>query len=120
MPYPGERRDARVPGAAGFSCTGVFVAESDTETHRRAFEILNRFGLHARAAGLLAETAGRFQADVRVVSNDQTVDGKSILELMLLAAARGTTIEVVTTGPDAAEAMEAIGALIAARFHETE
>ena len=96
------------------------MSQREPKILRRTFEIINRLGLHARAAGLFAETANQFRAEVRVTSSEQTVDGKSIIELMLLAAARGSTIEVATSGPDAVRVLDAIGALIAARFHEPE
>lgn len=84
------------------------------------FKIVNRLGLHARAAALLAGTANRFQAEVKVTKSAQTVDAKSVMDLMLLAASRGSTVEVTAVGVDAATAVEAIGELIAQRFHETD
>ena len=88
--------------------------------HMASLEVLNRLGLHARAAALLAETAARFQSDVTVRTDGEAVNAKSILELMLLAATQGTRLEVRAVGADAREAVEAIGALVRARFHETE
>jgi phosphocarrier protein HPr len=85
-----------------------------------AFEIVNRLGLHARAAALLVQTASRFDADVTVTKEGQMVNGKSIMGLMMLAAAQGSTIEVSAAGPEATEAVAAIGALVADRFHEDE
>jgi phosphocarrier protein len=84
------------------------------------FEIVNRLGLHARAAALLAETANRFQAEVKVSKKGQTVDAKSVMDLLLLAAARGSMIEVTAEGADAAVALEAIGELVAHRFNEED
>jgi phosphocarrier protein len=96
------------------------VSEDRPGTLRRrvTFEIINRLGLHARAAALFAETANRFTADVTVTKDGQVVSGKSIMELMMLAAAQGSTIEVTAAGSDAEAAIEAIGELIADRFHE--
>jgi phosphocarrier protein len=90
----------------------------DTLRQRATFEITNRLGLHARAAALFAETANRFTAEVTVTKDGQVVSGKSIMELMMLAAAQGSTIEVSAAGPDAEAAIEAIGELIADRFRE--
>lgn len=84
------------------------------------FEIVNRLGLHARAAALLAGTANRFQAEVKVTKSTQTVDAKNVMDLMLLAATRGSTVEVMAVGVDAAAAVEAIGELIAQGFHEAD
>ena len=82
-------------------------------------EIKNRLGLHARAAAQLVQTATQYDADVTVVAKDgQAVNGKSILGLMMLAAAQGTFIEVRTSGPQAAAALEAIERLIDQKFHE--
>jgi phosphocarrier protein len=92
--------------------------ESDALRHSARFEVVNRLGLHARSAVLLAETAARFDACVTVTRDVQTVDAKSVLELMLLAATRGTTLEVAAVGPDALAAVEAVGELIRKGFHE--
>jgi phosphocarrier protein HPr len=98
----------------------VSDGSSDTLRHAASFEIVNRLGLHARAAALVAETASRFLADVTLTKSAQTVDAKSVLDLMLLAAGRGTVVQVVAAGPDAVAAVAAIGQLIACRFHEEE
>lgn len=85
---------------------------------RRQFEIKNRLGLHARAAALFVQTANRFESALTVSKDGEVVDGKSIIGLMMLAAACGSTIEVVAEGPDAEEAIAAIGALIEGKFNE--
>lgn len=82
------------------------------------FEIINELGLHARAAATLVRVTSRFSCAVAVSKDGQTVNGKSILGMMTLAAAKGSTIEVRCEGDDAAAAIEAIGALIADRFGE--
>ena len=79
---------------------------------RAETEIINRLGLHARAAARFVETAARFTADVTVSNGDESVG------LMMLAAAEGTTLVLHATGPDAEEAVDALGALIADKFHE--
>jgi phosphocarrier protein HPr len=81
-------------------------------------EVKNRLGLHARAAGLVVRTATGFAAEVTVTKDDQCVNGKSILNLMMLAAAPGTVLEVTCEGPDADAALAALTALFEARFHE--
>jgi phosphocarrier protein len=88
------------------------------DTLFRTLEITNRLGLHARAAAQLVQTAVRFDADVTVTKDGQAVSGKSILGLMMLAAAQGSSIEVSTRGPQAADALAAIEQLIDQKFHE--
>lgn len=87
-------------------------------TVRADVEIVNRLGLHARAAARFVETASRFAADVTVTNADESVSGKSILGLMMLAAAEGTTLTLIALGPDADDAIDALAELIAQRFHE--
>jgi phosphocarrier protein HPr len=85
---------------------------------RRSLEIVNRLGLHARAATLFVQTVTLFKAEVRVSKDDQTVDGKSIIGLMMLAAAEGSVIDIEATGPDAEAALDAVEALVGAKFNE--
>jgi phosphocarrier protein len=80
--------------------------------------IVNKLGLHARAAAKLAATAGRFASSIQIGRDGRLVDAKSVMSLMLLAAAQGTTLEFIFDGSDEAEAQESVAALIAARFHE--
>lgn len=84
----------------------------------RRLEIQNRLGLHARAAALLVQTVSQFDAEISVSKDDQTVNGRSILGLMMLAAGQGSSIEIVAQGPDAQAALDAIAALVEARFKE--
>ena len=84
----------------------------------RDVPILNALGLHARAAARFVQTANRFQAAIRVTRGDRTVDGKSIMGILLLAAARGTILTIAAEGPDAAAAINELCTLIAARFGE--
>lgn len=79
--------------------------------------IINKAGLHARAASKLAGTSSRFASDIRI-GKDRMVDGKSILSLMMLAANKGTELDIVVDGEDEQEAMEAILQLINNRFDE--
>jgi len=84
-----------------------------------SLEIRNRLGLHARAAVLLVQTANRFEAEVAIGKDGQSVNGRSIMGIMMLAAEQGSTIDVTTSGPQAAEALEAIRELVEAGFHES-
>ena len=84
------------------------------------FTIANKRGLHARASSRFVQVAERFSATITVAKDGTRVDGTSIMGLMLLAAGLGSTIEITAEGPDAAAALDAIGALIADRFGEGE
>jgi phosphocarrier protein len=84
----------------------------------RALEIKNRLGLHARAAAQLVQMASEYDAEITVGKEGQTVNGKSIIGLMMLAAAQGTVIQVSATGPQATEALTAIERLVDAKFNE--
>jgi len=81
-------------------------------------EIVNRKGLHARAAAAFAKTAARFKCRITVSRSGTTVSGHSIMGLMMLAAAKGTTIDITTDGADADEARAALAALVADGFGE--
>lgn len=87
---------------------------------RRVFEIKNRLGLHARAAVQVVQLAGKYEAELSVTKDGQTVNGKSIIGLMMLAAAKGQEIEVEAEGPQAQEAMDALGELIDRCFDEED
>jgi len=93
---------------------------TDPTAITRAMTLCNKRGLHARAAARFAAKAEEFESDVEVAFNGRQVNGKSIMGLMMLAAACGKTIEVTADGADAAQAIEAIGQLVDSRFHETE
>ncbi|MFW5876334.1 MAG: HPr family phosphocarrier protein [Myxococcota bacterium] len=82
------------------------------------FEVVNELGLHARAAAKLVQTAERFRSHITISKDAQQVDAKSVMGLLLLCGTRGTTLTVKARGPDAAEAVDAIGKLIAGRFGE--
>jgi len=82
------------------------------------FKIVNRLGLHARAAAQLVQTANRFKSDVTVEKDGTEVNGKSIMGLLMLAAPQGVTICVKIKGEDADEAMKVIGNLINDGFGE--
>jgi phosphocarrier protein HPr len=91
---------------------------SETSRRRAVATIVNKKGLHARASAKLVEAAARFQCQISVSKDGQTVDARSIMGLMMLGAPLGTQIEIVADGADAAEAMIAILALVEAKFGE--
>ncbi len=80
--------------------------------------IVNEKGLHARASAKFVETVERFDATAHVSKDGMTVSGDSIMGLLMLAASRGTSIDVLTSGPDADALAHALEALIANRFGE--
>src|SRR5947209_20446935 len=80
--------------------------------------IVNRLGLHARPAALFVKIASRFRADVWVKKENEEVNGKSIMGVMMLAAGQGSKLRVRFDGPDAARALDEIEQLINARFNE--
>jgi phosphocarrier protein len=84
----------------------------------RDLPITNKRGLHARASAKFVQTVESFTAEVEVTKDNQTVGGTSIMGLMMLAASIGTSIRVSVRGPQAAEAMAAIAALLEAKFYE--
>ena len=82
------------------------------------FKIVNRLGLHARAAAQLVQTANRFLSDVTIEKDGTEVNGKSIMGLLMLAAPQGSLITVTVSGEDAVQAMKVIGTLINDGFGE--
>jgi phosphocarrier protein len=86
----------------------------------RSIVICNKKGLHARASAKFVQTVERFDAEVRVRRNGETVGGTSIMGLMMLAAAPGTSITIEATGREAAAVIEALTALINSRFGEAD
>src|SRR5437867_7324555 len=84
----------------------------------RQVTIHNRLGLHARAAARFVHTASRFRSRVSVSRNGKTMDGKSILGILLLAASQGTLLRVVAEGEDEAAAVDALAALVDSGFGE--
>jgi phosphocarrier protein len=86
----------------------------------RTVEIVNKRGLHARASAKFVKAAAGFEAEVRVSKEGQTVDARSIMGLMMLAAGPGSSIEIEAEGPEAQAAVDALAALVADRFQEDE
>ena len=84
----------------------------------REVVIANALGLHARAAARFVQTAARFDAHIRVARGGRAVDGKSLMGVLLRAAPRGAVLTIDADGPDAAEALEALAALVGSGFGE--
>ncbi len=82
--------------------------------------IVNRLGLHARAAAKFVTLASGFESDIRLVRGEREVNGKSIMGVMMLAAGRGTQLRIVADGADAEEALARLRELIESRFGEDE
>lgn len=80
--------------------------------------IVNALGLHARAAARFVQLAGRFKARVRVSRDGRQVDGKSIMGILLLAAARGAVVTITTDGIDEVDALQSLAALVRTGFGE--
>ena len=86
----------------------------------RQTEVINRLGLHARASAKLVKSAGRYTSSILIGTDSETVDGKSIMGLMMLAATQGTTMTITIEGEDAENAMQDIVGLFENRFDEHE
>jgi phosphocarrier protein len=82
--------------------------------------ITNKLGLHARAAAKLVQTASTYDSEVTVKHNGKEVSGKSIMGIMMLAASKGNTIDIIVSGKDEKEAMDAVINLISDKFGEKE
>src|SRR5438128_4861655 len=94
------------------------TAAQTPSTARRTVEICNQKGLHARAAARFVKAAAQFDAEIWVRKNGTAVSGRSIMGLMMLAAATGTAVEITATGRDAATAVETLARLIDCKFDE--
>jgi phosphocarrier protein HPr len=86
----------------------------------RKLTIVNKLGLHARAAAKLVNLASGFESDITINRGDQSVNAKSIMGVMMLAAAKGVVVEVCADGKDANEAVAEIAQLVQNRFGEAE
>ncbi|MCE5272460.1 HPr family phosphocarrier protein [bacterium] len=87
---------------------------------RREIKVQNKLGLHARPAAMLVQTVGRFKCELTVTKEDMTVNAKSIMGVMMLAAECGSTLALVGEGEDAGAAMDAVEELFARKFDEGE
>ncbi len=82
--------------------------------------VANAQGLHARPASLIMKLANQFQAKIELIKDNQRVDGKSIIEILTLGAAPGTSLIIEASGPDAETALDALAELFASKFADTE
>lgn len=85
-----------------------------------SLEIINKLGLHARASTKLTQTASQFKSEVWIEKNGRRVNAKSIMGVMMLAAAKGSIVDIEATGPDEEQAVAALQALISNYFGEGE
>ena len=87
---------------------------------RRQIDIINKLGLHARAAAKFVTLAAQYESDVQLLGKDRKVNGKSIMGVMMLAAGQGTSLDLVAEGKDEIAAMDALEGLVKSRFGEKE
>ena len=92
----------------------------DTTVAHRQIEITNSLGLHLRPAEKFVKLGAAFRSEIRVHYNGNQFNGKSILDLTMMAAECGTRLELEACGPDAVEALDALAELVSARFYENE
>jgi phosphocarrier protein len=85
---------------------------------QQEYLIVNKLGLHARASALFVKTSSRFSSDVKLAREDVEVNGKSIMGIMMLAASKGSTVQLTVNGADETEAFQTIGDLITNGFGE--
>ena len=87
---------------------------------KRTVTIINKLGLHARAAAKFVQVASRFNSEISISCGGRDVSGKSIMGVMMLAAGKGVAIDITASGPDEEDALNAIEQLIMERFGENE
>ena len=104
--------------AGDSAVTNESAAGIHGERVRKVVTIATQRGLHARAAALFVKTAGAFDADISVAKDGTQVSGVSIMGLMMLAASQGSDIEIVASGRQAGDAIDAITKLVTAKFEE--
>ena len=97
---------------------GLLHRKSAGEKLEKEVMIVNRLGMHARPAAMFVRIASRFRCEVWVEKEGERINGKSIMGLMMLAAGQGSKLSILCEGPDAAQAMQELEALIAAKFSE--
>jgi phosphocarrier protein HPr len=89
-----------------------------SQTLTKELLVQNKMGIHARPAAMIVRVTNKFKAEVHVEKDDEQVNGKSIMGLMMLAAAKGSTVKFVATGPDAEQMLTDLEALFAKKFDE--
>ena len=87
---------------------------------KRTVKITNKLGLHARAAAKFVQTASGFESDINVRHGDREVSGKSIMGVMMLAAAKGSSVDLIANGRDEDQALDSLEKLVSERFGEAE
>ena len=92
----------------------------EQEMMEKEIEIINKLGLHARAAAKLVNVTAQYQSKIQLKRGDRTIDAKSIMALLMLGAGKGSTLRLIVDGPDAQAAHDAVIALINNRFDEAE
>ncbi|MSU47047.1 MAG: HPr family phosphocarrier protein [Lacunisphaera sp.] len=98
------------------------MEKSDTTpaaTHTKELLVQNKMGIHARPAAMIVRVTNKFKSEVFVEKDEEQVNGKSIMGLMMLAAANGTKVKFLATGEDAAKMLVELEALFARKFDET-
>ena len=98
--------------------SGVYVIIYQMPPIRKTFTIVNTLGLHARAAAGFVKLSNKFSSDIKIIKNGYEVDGKSILGILSLAAARGTEIDIEVSGNDAQTAADEIAGFVKSGFGE--
>jgi len=94
-------------------------ATESTDTHRCHLVVSNKMGIHARPAAMIVRVANKYEGEVYVEKDDEQVNGKSIMGLMMLAAGPGSKLVVIAKGNDPSEFFEEIQALFERRFEES-
>src|SRR5690349_11443892 len=107
------RRVLRRPAATASSCARTATAMAEREV-----TIINKLGLHARAAAKLVTLASQYSSDIRVAKGSREVSGKSIMSVMMLAAAKDSRIRLIAEGDDAEQALAGLEELVNRRFDE--
>ncbi|MCG3201876.1 MAG: HPr-like protein Crh [Gammaproteobacteria bacterium] len=88
--------------------------------YRQSVTICNKLGMHARAAAKFVQLASRYESEIKISREAKEVNGKSIMGVMMLAAGKGTSIDIVGEGPDARQAVDDLAQLVKDRFGEAE
>ena len=96
------------------------MASTKTKTHQVDVQILNELGMHARAATKFVQLANKYPCEVQVAKDGQKVSGKSIMSVLMLVAAKGSTITILARGEKAEEAVRELAQLVADRFGESK
>ena len=93
-------------------------ATPSTQQHVKEFVVQNKMGIHARPAAMIVRITNKFKAEIFVEKEDEQVNGKSIMGLMMLAAGKGSTVKFIATGDDAPQMLAELEQLFARKFDE--